>query len=68
MYDDYIEENRPDLVNEEVDYDSALFQVGLGMERSGARPNPGIGSPELELGDSEIRETLHFNTFYYQVQ
>lgn len=64
MYDDYIEENRPDLVNEEVDYDSALFQVGLGMERSGARPNPGISSPELD--DSEIRETLHFNTFYYQ--
>lgn len=57
MYDDYIEENRPDLVNQDVDYDSDLFKVGLN-ERSGL----GMNNP-----DDDIRDTLHFNTFYYQV-
>ena len=55
-YDDYIEENRPDLI--EVDYDSDLFKVQSSpIERFGINDNEPI--------IPDIRETMFHNSFYY---
>ena len=56
-YDDYILENRPDLV--EVDYESDLFKVqNAPIERFGINENEPI--------IPDIRETMYHNAFYYQ--
>lgn len=60
QYDDYMEENFPDINRSEVDYDSSLFQI-TEIHRS-------IDAPLEQEMLSEIRNTFTSNVFYYQPQ